>query len=100
MLCARCNNKFSPDQKYFVLCRECYEEVGIYADPTSSKMWGAVSTLINTKLTHHDLKVLADSTAFCKFVSEVLVEKDIDTRREWLLQEANKVLKVKGVEYI
>ena len=80
MLCARCNNKFSPDQKYFVLCRECYEEVGIYADPTSSKMWSAVSTLINTKLSHLDIKTLADSTAFPSFVREVLVEMDLDNK--------------------
>jgi len=84
MLCARCNNKFSPDQKYFVLCRECYEEVGLYGDPTSSKMWGAVSTLINTKLTHHDLKEIADSAAFPNFVREVLREKDLDTKIEYL----------------
>ena len=80
MICARCGEHFSPNKGYESLCSDCYLAALPYGDVVSAKMWRGVSLLINTGFSMHDLSELADSVAFCRFVKEVLKEKDLDTK--------------------
>ena len=94
MICALCNEEFEGRREYYRQCSSCYEEYGLIGDETQLKMIRAVSDLINLPLTMIDLKLLADSVAFFRFVEEVLMEKDLLTRGRWLLNEEKKFQKL------
>jgi hypothetical protein len=92
--CARCGLRWSPDIEWHSLCGEgengCAQAVDLYG---SGKLWVAVGTLINGEWTVEEMKDLSDSPAFFDFVDELLREKDMDTRRNWILKHAKRIAK-------
>ena len=89
--CARCTNKFLPEETFHMLCPECWEIVGLYGDSDSMKFWRTAGSWVNGDWTEEELKELADSAAGQEIVKDVLSHMDVGMRIRLLKQQVKEL---------
>ena len=89
--CGRCGKKYEQGQSYFVLCEECWDEIGLLGDSDSMKFWRTASAWANGDFTREELEELADSAVGQEIIKQILEYMDVAMKLRLIRQELEKL---------